>query len=929
MHTELGAIQTRRVTLVSASAGSGKTTLLSAWATSCLKESRGRSEDHAPALAWLSLEASDNDPIRFWTSIIAAIRMCLPNIGTTALTLLRAQETPPLSTILTQLLNELGQTHRELIILLDDYHVIEDQVIHESIRFFIDHLFPTLHVVLATRADPELPLSRWRMRDEMIEIRSSDLRFTRAEAQSYLSQRMGLALSVEDVATLVHRTEGWIAGLQLAALAMRKQQDLPSFVQDFAGNYRYLLDYVHQDILAQLPDSLQHFLLETSLVSRMNATLCQAITAGPSPQESQEILEELERANLFVVPLDERRQWYRYHDLFREVLRARLHATQPEQMPLLHIRAARWYETQAEWREAVAHALAAPDYPLAASLMEPAALHLWRCGEASTVQNWVVTLPDIVLRAHARLAFNAALRFLNSVHISTETVHASMAGQVERTIARMEAILRSEHPLALSEAETALIQRRVRLLRALIEVRAYFTRGDKECLRTLTAEVEALPVDDEVSWRMIPLTFAFWLTLALQRDSALLISRLRSAKEWISEAGDQLATFRVMTWLGRAYIHAAQLHQARQECQAACALLGNFTGSIAVAGYLYSSLFDIYYAWNQLDEASDALRQLLQIAQDWQQVELLAIGKRAVVQLALAQGDLGSAQETLQEAEALLKQEEFANNARWVVDARIQLWLAQGRLTTASAWAANAIASLVTWDPLRTWEVLLVVRVALAQQHYVRAVELLERFREGLDQSADTEKRLEWMALYVVALYHAGNSTDAAYIAGRLFALTEPEGYVRLYLDAGEPMRNTLMALLDGLRKRAVAAKPANDNTGAIGSISRSYVLKLLSEFEQDRRQHNPKDSMLLASQHEIQYGPEAAGPHWQGAEPLSPQERRVLQLLVAGQTYAEIAAALIVSPNTVKTQVSSIYRKLGVSRRAEAIAVTARWHLV
>jgi LuxR family maltose regulon positive regulatory protein len=363
-------------------------------------------------------------------------------------------------------LNELGQTRRELIFLLDDYHVIEDLVIHESIRFFIDHLFPTLHVVLATRADPELPLSRWRMRDEMIEIRTGDLRFTQVEAQSYLSQRMGLSLSSEDIATLVHRTEGWIAGLQLAALAMRQQPDPARFVQDVAGSYRYLLDYVHQDILAQLPDSLQRFLLETSVVSRMNADLCQAVTGGPSLQDSQEILEELERANLFVVPLDEQRQWYRYHDLFREVLRARLHATQPEQVPLLHIRAARWYETQAEWREAVAHALAAPDYPLAASLMEQAAPHLWRSGEASTVQNWALTLPDSVLRAHARLVFNAALRFLNSVHMSTETVHASMAAQVERTIARMEAILRSEHSPTLSEAETAFIQRRVGLLRA-------------------------------------------------------------------------------------------------------------------------------------------------------------------------------------------------------------------------------------------------------------------------------------------------------------------------------------------------------------------------------------------------------------------------------------------------------------------------------
>jgi LuxR family maltose regulon positive regulatory protein len=250
------------------------------------------------------------------------------------------------------------------------------------------------------------------------------------------------------------------------------------------------------------------------------------------------------------------------------------------------------------------------------------------------------------------------------------------------------------------------------------------------------------------------------------------------------------------------------------------------------------------------------------------------------------------------------------------------VWLAQGKLTAASSWAANTIGSLATWDPLRIWEVLLVVRVALAEHQYAQAIELLEQFRAGLDQSEDIEKRLEWMALHLVALYHAGKRTDAVHVAEHLLALTEPEGYVRLYLDAGERMRHTLVALQGGLGKRGVAARPAKENTAATSSISTSYVLNLLSEFDQDGRHHNRKAGMLLVRRHEVQHGPETA-------EPLSPQEQRVLQLLVAGQTYAEIADALIVSTNTVKTQVSSIYRKLGVSRRAEAIAVMARRHLL
>ena len=934
---ELDAAFSHPLTLVSASAGSGKTTLLSAWVALSLRlqTSRGtklRAERRGaePACAWLSLDSLDNDPIRFWLWVIAAVRTCLPTFGEAARELLHSPQAPPLSTILVTLLDEMEQVGRDIILLLDDYHVIEDQAIHEAMLFLLDHLPANVHLVLSTRTDPELPLSRFRVRGQMIEIRSSDLHFTREEATSFLLQSVGLPLSEEDAATLHQRTEGWIAGLQLAALSLRKRQDLSGFVKEFAGSHRYLLDYVQQDILTRLPVPLQDFLLQTSIVTSMNAAVCQAVTARPTREECQQMLEEVERANLFVMPLDEQRQWYRFHDLFREALRARLQASQPELLPLLHIRAARWYETAGELREAIAHALAAPDYPLAASLMEQAAPAFWLSGEASTVHTWVLALPDPVLCAHTRLVLNAALRFLNFVHISTATVHASMAVQVQRTITRMEEILRRKPSLLLSEAEVALIERRLRLLRALIEVRAYFTRGDKERLRLLTQEVEALPPDEEVSWKMIPLSFAFWLTLALQQESALLVPRLRAAKQWISEAGDHPVTFRVMTWLARLYIHAGQLHLAHQECLEALALLEQVGGHTALAGFLLASLFDIFYTWDRLEEASDALQRLLRIAQDWQQVELLVIGERSVAQLALARGNLGTAQEALHKAEALYAQEEFAHNARWVVETRVQVWLAQGNLAEASTWAAQTTLSPQAWDPLRKWEVLLLVRVSLAQQQYARAVETLERFREHLDQPADTlniEKMLEWMALSVVALHHAGKRVQAARVAARLLALTEPEGCIRLYLDAGEPMREALKALLEAASKGGPDAPQEDGNRAS--ALSRSYVSRLLAAFGQEERKRAHRAGTLLARKPEIQPELTPTEVQRQGAESLSRQELKVLRRLCAGQTYAEMAEALIVSPNTIKTQVSSIYRKLGVSRRAEAIAVTARLHLL
>jgi ATP/maltotriose-dependent transcriptional regulator MalT len=875
---ELDAAFSHPLTLVSASAGSGKTTLLSAWVALSLRlqASRGtkrRAERRGaePACAWLSLDSLDNDPIRFWLWVIAAVRTCLPTFGEAARELLHSPQAPPLSTILVTLLDEMEQVGRDIILLLDDYHVIEDQAIHEAMLFLLDHLPANVHLVLSTRTDPELPLSRFRVRGQMIEIRSSDLHFTREEATSFLLQSVGLPLSEEDAATLHQRTEGWIAGLQLAALSLRKRQDLSGFVKEFAGSHRYLLDYVQQDILTRLPVPLQDFLLQTSIVTSMNAAVCQAVTARPTREECQQMLEEVERANLFVMPLDEQRQWYRFHDLFREALRARLQASQPELLPLLHIRAASFYEAAGELREAIAHALAAPDYSLAASLMEQAAPQFWLSGEARTVHTWVFSLPDAILRAHLHLALGAALRFVNSVNLGNETLYVGMQIQMEQTFTRMDEILRRKRELSLSDAEVALIQRRLRLLRALIEARAVVKRGDSERLRHLAQETEALPADSEVSWNMIPLSFTFWLHVMFEGEAASLISRLQIAKQVIIEAADRLMTIRVMSWLTRAYTYAAQLHLARQEALSALALVEQIGGRTPIEGFLYYSLLIVSYTQNRLEEASDWLKLMLRSAQDWQQVELLVMGELFSARLALARGDLEAAHQALHRLEALIEQEGYATHAPWVITLRVQLWLAEANLAQASEWAAQTTFSPETWDPLHRWEVLMLVRVSLAQQQYTQAVETLECFSQHFDQPGDMPTALEWMALYVVALQQCGQSEQAVRVATRLAQMTRSEGYARVYLDVGEP------------------------------------IIKQAREVFHPHHAEAPRGSV----------------------SPLSLQEQRVLRRLCAGQTYAEMAEALVVSPNTIKTQVSSIYRKLGVSRRAEAIALAARLRLL
>jgi LuxR family maltose regulon positive regulatory protein len=914
--SQLDAVRSHPLTLVSASAGSGKTTLLSAWTALSsqlqqeLETMEGGKRDGATSLvAWLSLDSLDNDPTRFWASAIAALRTCMSQCGQRALAMLHTSESPPLSTILMTLLQDFMEVDADIILILDDYHVISDQTICDSMRFLIEHLPAHLHLVLATRTDPELPLSRWRVRSQLLEIRDRDLRFTQEEASSFLTQAMGLSLSEGDVRALQQRTEGWIAGLQLAALSLSKRGDVSTFIKDFTGSHRFLLDYVQQEILAQLPERLQDFLLQTSILPRLNAALCQAVTASPTLQASQDMLETLERANLFVVPLDDQRQWYRFHDLFREALRARLQASQPQLVPLLHLRAARFYNAVGQHREAIMHALAAEDYSYAASLMERAAESFWLSGEAKTVQAWVLSLPDAILRAHFRLALLAALQLLNSITIGPQTVHAGITAQVERTLMRMEEIVRRKSELALSEPEVALIERRLRVLRTLLEVTTTIKRSDQERLRLLALEIEALPQDEEARWNMIPLYFTFWRTALLQGEGASLIPKLLVAKQQIKGTGDPLITIRVMSWLAFAYIQAAQLHLAQQESLETLALIEQSGARTIMAGYVYHFLFQISYCWNRLEEAADWLQRLQRIAEDWQLMDLLVRGELLAARLGLAKGDLSSAELSLQKVESLIEQEELANHTSGMIALRVHVWLAQANLAETRKWAAQTTLSPEAWNPLRKGEVLMLVRVFLAQQQHTQAIETLERFRVHLDYPGDINTALEFLALSVVALYQGGKREQSIRIAARLLQLSEPEGNIRVYLDAGLPMKHALFALLKDLQDTTSSLAPV--------PLSRLYVSRLLATFEQEKWRHmHGKDT----SQSTRQRVP---------IEPLSRQEQRVLHLLVAGQTYAEMAEALVVSPNTIKTQISSIYRKLGVSRRAEAIAVTAHLHLL
>ncbi|HEX6483810.1 MAG TPA: LuxR C-terminal-related transcriptional regulator, partial [Ktedonobacteraceae bacterium] len=891
-----------RLLVCSASAGTGKTTLLSAWAAQSPHQ-----------VAWLSLDELDNEPARFWASIIAALRRSgkgLSQIGDLALDMLHAAQPPPLSTVLTNLIGDMQSCSGEIILILDDYHVIEDRAIQDAMLFLLDHLPANLHLVLSCRVDPALPLSRWRMRGQMIEIREAELRFTREETDSFLRRGMRLSISEEEVELLEARTEGWIAGLQLAALSLRAQTNPAASVQNFTGGQRFILDYVQEEVLLQQPLAVQSFLLHIAILDRMNAAVCQAVTGEPA---SQEMLETLERNNLFVLPLDEQRQWYRLHSLFRDVLLARLRATQPELMACLHQRAAHWYEGEGYVHEAVAHALAAKDYSLAASLLERAAPQLWMQGEARTASTWLLMFPDAVVQVHLNLVLTAALHLLWRTQSLSEQQREEGLVQCERLLARVEQIVQNTAALALSQTEEIRLHNRIHLLRGLAHMSEAFREGDMRGVRSIAEQLQPLAVGEQVAWKWLPL-YGLFVSAQWLGDAVLLLPDLLAMKQQALQEQDRATAMVVMCWVAAALLYGGHLRLLQQECLQAQGLLEQSGLQVAVGAYPAFDLSFLYYERNQLQKAEACLRSVMEHAERWQDMQLLTWSHGVYVKVLLASRKLAEAEQALRELQGLVQRSGFAVYDANVMAAQVALWLAGGNLPAAGAWAEHYMFNPDAPEYMRQEEYLALARVHLAQRRYEQGLRLLAPLLSSMERMKRQWDIIHLLALQTVALYGLGKTSQACQVAMRLLGLTEPEGYVRVYLDAGEPMRRVLETLL---------AAPHD-------AISISAVSYLLAAFEQERgrssstqeaRAPEPSRSMALA-QDSIAVG---QSPF----EPLSPQERRVFRLLTAGRTYAEIAQELIVSLNTVKTQVSSIYRKLGVSRRAEASAVARQLQLL
>jgi LuxR family transcriptional regulator, maltose regulon positive regulatory protein len=889
-HLNAGLQRTPGVTLISAPAGFGKTTLVSEWISGRMKDEGGRMKEeenlqpsslilHPFKVAWLSLDENDNDLSRFLAYLIVALQTIAPTVGEATLGALHASQPPPTDVLLTALLNDLTALG-DVVLVLDDYHVIESPPIDEALTFIVDHLPPLLRLVIATREDPPLPLARLRARSQLTELRAVDLRFTSAEAADFLNQVMSLNLSAEDVASLETRTEGWIAGLQLAALSMQGRSDNAGFIQAFTGSHRFVLDYLMEEVLQRQPERARSFLLQTSILDRLSGPLCNAVTER---DDGRGLLETLERGNLFVVPLDDQRQWYRYHHLFADVLQARLIEEQTDRVSELHRRASIWYEQNNLLPEAIQHALIGKDFDRAAHLIERVWLAMDLSYQSAAWLRWAQQLPDELIRVHPVLCLGYAWALLNG-------------GELEASEARLRDAELWLEPSSDSAATMIVVdEAEFRSLPASIAgARAYraLALGDIPGTIVHARQALALAAEDDLI-RRTQATALLGMAEYASGDLQAAERSLLTFQTTMWQAGDIANALGITFILANIWLAQGRLRAAAAAYQQALQRAVNQAALPIGTSDLYRGLSELLCEQGDLENAA----QNLLMAQKVGELSALTgwLHRLGVAQahLKAAQGDLSGALELLDEAERQYVRNPLPDQPIAAMKARV--WIRQGQLSEAEQWAhEQSLSADDDLSYLREFEHLTLARVLIARYRNDRdegaigsALRLLDRLLRAAEEGGRTGSVIEVLMLQALA-YHAQGDIAAAIAAlERALMLAEPEGYMQLFVAEGEEMR-----VLIEKRKRGESQK-------LIG-----YAAKLLAAF--------PRPAALSQSAVRNQQSTLI--------EPLSERELEVLKLLGTELSGPEIADRLSVSLNTLRTHTKNIYSKLGVSNRRSAI---------
>jgi LuxR family maltose regulon positive regulatory protein len=855
------------LTLVSAPAGAGKTTLLAQWLA----------ERQQPA-AWVSLEPADNDPVRFLSVLIAALQQLDPQLGTTALAYLYPPPpAPPPSpeTIVDLLVSDLyQQAGREVVLVLDDYHLITTEALHQALAALVEHAPASVHLVIATRTDPALPLARLRARGQLSEVRAAQLQFLPEETKTFLQAVMGLELEASERAVLQDRTEGWIAGLQLAALSLQGRSDPQPFLADFSGSHRHIVDYLVEEVLARQPEAVQAFLLRTAILDRLTGPLCDAVTGET---QGQGRLEDLERANLFLVPLDEQRQWYRYHHLFAEVLRGRAHRELgAEGLAALYTRASRWYEQNGMPVEAVETALAAADFARAAALIPALAIPLLLSQQASTLQQWLERFPPAVLETQALLCFVYAGSLFFSTTPQKQTYEAPLAvaerlfeaegnrtglGQTA-TLRALAAMVRGDGAQTIAFGQQALHQ---------LPPEALFERST-----SLTALAEGYQFCGEVA------------------AARQMVGDAQSLHEQTGHVGGLVGDARV---LGDLLVMEGKLQEASEIFVRVCDSAGKWQHFTIQA---LMGLGAIARERNELESAAAYLEQAIDMARKTRDPVLLARASLLRARVIQARGEAERTRAAFAEALEVAQPCRYVGLVEQVQAYQVRGWLSAGHLDAARQWQTACALSRDTAPAYeREASALTLVRVLLAQGEAEEALLLLDRWRQHARAQGRTGSEIEMLVLAALAHHIQGKREQAVQVLQHALLLAAPEGYVRVFVDEGAPMVALLSLVLSRWKHKPEAR----------------YIHALLSVLHAA-----PPAEELFSS----------IAPHREPPlEPLSSRERKVLRGLAAGLSNAEIAASLVVSINTVRTQARSLYRKLNVKNRHEAVTVAQHWKLL
>jgi LuxR family maltose regulon positive regulatory protein len=840
-------------TLISAPAGFGKTTLVGEWIESCER----------PA-AWLSLDEGDNDPARFLIYFIAALQTIAPAIGQGSLEMLQSPQSPPIEPILTSLLNEITTIPNNFILVLDDYHVIDSRSIDRALTFLLEHQPPQMHLVITTREDPDLPLARLRVRGQLTELRAADLRFTYPEAAQFLNQGMGLTLSAENISALESRTEGWIAGLQLAAISMQGQKDTDSFIQSFTGSHHFVMDYLVEEVLYQQPKHVQAFLLHTSILDRLCGSLCDAVLHDPSIS-GQETLEYLERANLFLIPLDNERRWYRYHHLFADLLRQRLPLSMgsaedaESRIQELHIRASQWFEDNGLAVEAFQHAAAASDIERAERLIDGKRIPLHFSGGVTPILRWLESLPTSVLDARPSLWWRHAAMLL----INGQT--AGVAEKLRGAEAAVAAELQGNEP----DDDTRNLIGQIATATATLAL----TRYDTETMLAQSRRaLEYLRPSNLFNRASANWTLGYAYVLLGERAAA---REAFTESIALSQAyGAVFTAILALIGLGQIQEFDNELYQAAETYRHVLQLVGEKPQQII--GEAHLGLARVLYEWNDLDAAEQHTRHSLHLAHQYESIiDRFVIGEVFLARLKLAQGNVDEASEILAKTDQSVRQNHFIHRMPEVAAVQVIMLLHQGHAAEAS--------QLVQAHKLPLSQ----ARVHLAQGDSLAALSILEQYRQLVEAKDWKDESLKVNVLQAIAHHVQGEKDKALKQLADALTLAEPGGFIRIFVDEGLPMAQLL-------------------SEAAAHDMLPGYVTKLLTAFQREKQK--AKDKPDLKSVQPL-------------VEPLSQRELEVLQLIAQGLSNDEISKRLFLALDTVKGHNRRIYDKLQVQRRTEAVA--------